>query len=326
MSRPLENTLTWSVSRGRLFRSCQRAYYYNFYGAWGGWDPNAPEQPRRLYLLKQITSFPLWGGSIVHDVIRDALTQFQKTGQLPELTVLQSEARKRLNAGWFESLGEEWKTDPKHKTRLFEHHYAQEGEEISAEKRAALRDRIYEALEGFCNSGIPETLAKVDPMRWGDIDKLSSFVIGTLPAMDNAPELPLKVWCALDFSYLDNDDYLHIVDWKTGTEHRDELRLQLACYALYALETWRIPLERIRLEGVFLNDSGRISTYEMSNETLVAAKDQILNSAKTMRAKLQDPVRNLAQEESFACTENSLICESCSYREVCPRMQQQQEF
>ena len=319
MGRVITNDLTWSVSRSRLFRSCQRAYYYQYYGAWGGWDPNAPERTRLLYTLKQITSFPLWGGSTVHDVIKDALLQFRSQRRLPEVAELQQAARNRLNAGWRQSRQKLWQQDPKRNVNLFEHYYAQDGEEVPREEIDALRTKVFDALENFRNCPVVDAIRDLDPAHWGEVDVLNSFVAGILPAQENAPELPLKVWCALDFSYLDDQGCLHIVDWKTGTEHREELRLQLACYALYAMETRHLPLEQLRLEGVFLNDGGRLSTYDINNETLLAAKDQMLNSAKAMRCKLQDPVDNTASEEDFLCTTNPAFCQACSYRQVCPR-------
>ncbi len=321
-SQPLANELTWSVSRSRLFRSCPRAYYFQYYGAWKGWLAQAPPRARLLYRLKKMTSFPLWGGDIVHKLIQKTLADFQRSRQKPTLVQLQEQARSALNQGWKESLSGEWKTNPKGKTNLFEHYYRGEGEAISQEQIQALRAKVFDALEGFLSCGILDTLAPLPVGQWGDIDTTKSFVAGELPALENAPALPLKVWCALDFSYQDSQGILHIVDWKTGIEHREELRLQLSCYALYALKTGNIPLERISLEGVFLNDAGRISHYEISPENLVTAQEQILKSASAMRAKLQDPARNLAQEEDFPCTSDTRQCLRCPYRQACPLFQE----
>lgn len=321
MAKELTNDLTWSVSRSRLFRTCQRAYYYQYYGAWGGWALDAPSQARLLYILKQMNSFPLWGGSIVHDVIRDCLKEFQATRVLPEVSALQEKARAKLNLGWKQSRNREWEKDPKHCTNLFEHYYAQEGQQVSNEEIAALRSKVFDALESFRNCDVLAAIQNLDNSHWGTIDLLSSFIVGELPATEIAPALQLKVWCALDFSYMDNDGILHIVDWKTGNEHKEELRQQLACYALYAMQTHHIPLERLSLEGVILNDGGRISTYEIKNDAIIAAKDQILNSANAMRAKLRDQVNNIAEEDDFLCTTNPAFCATCPYRQVCPNTQ-----
>ena len=69
----LENILTWSVSRDRLFNDCRRAYYYHYYLAWGGWDFAAPELSRKAYLLKNIQGIDAWIGDSVHKVIKRVL-------------------------------------------------------------------------------------------------------------------------------------------------------------------------------------------------------------------------------------------------------------
>ena len=131
--------------------------------------------------------------------------------------------------------------------------------------------------------------------------------------------MPVPAWCALDFAYLDGEGKLHVVDWKTGSEHKEELRLQLACYALYAMGKWQLPLERIVLQGVFLNDGGRASLYEMNSESLVAAKDQMLGSARAMRDLLQDPAANIASEADFPCNASPAACQTCPFLKLCPR-------
>lgn len=321
-SKPLANDLTWSVSRNRLFRACPRAYYYQYYGAWGGWASDAPGQARLLYALKQMTSFPLWGGSVVHQVIQEALRQMRESRLPPTLDQLQQRARALLNTGWKQSRDKLWQQDPKRNVNLFEHYYAREGGEITREEIDALKEKVFNALEGFLSSGVLQEVLPLDATRWGQIDMLNSFVAGELPATENAPALPLKVWCALDFSYVDPEGVLHILDWKTGTEHREELRLQLACYALYAMDALHFPLEKLLLMGVFLNDSGRISTYEISFESLVNAKSQILNSAQAMRNCLRDPVANLAEEETFPCAANPQCCTRCPFLQACPAAQE----
>ena len=48
----LVNELSWSVSRNSLFSECRRAYYYNYYGSWGGWEANTSATTRKFYILK----------------------------------------------------------------------------------------------------------------------------------------------------------------------------------------------------------------------------------------------------------------------------------
>ena len=46
----LANEFSWSRSRDATFQDCRRKYFYQYYGAWGGWDPGAPTDVRRLYV------------------------------------------------------------------------------------------------------------------------------------------------------------------------------------------------------------------------------------------------------------------------------------
>ncbi len=76
--RKLENELSWSVSRDQLFKQCHRAYYYNYYGSWGGWERDASEETRKLYILKNIRTLAMWAGTIVHEVIAEALNRYAR--------------------------------------------------------------------------------------------------------------------------------------------------------------------------------------------------------------------------------------------------------
>ena len=316
MGKPITNDLTWSVSRARLFRSCQKAYYYAYYGAWGGWSLEAPAAAQLLYRLKQIKSFPLWGGSIVHEVIREALAQFGMQRRPIDVNELQNAARALLRKGWVESRDHAWEKDPKRAVNLFEHYYG-EGREIPREETDSLKASIYTALDNFVHCDVLAELMKMPSQNWVEIDRLENFIGGELPADDRAPAIPLKVWCAIDLGYFDAQGVLHIIDWKTGTEHKEELRLQLACYALYAMKKYQLPLEKIELGGVILNDGGRLSPYTISHENLVTATDQMLKSACAMRGKLLDVEANTANEEDFDFTANPAFCNTCPYRQVC---------
>ncbi|MFA6723488.1 MAG: PD-(D/E)XK nuclease family protein [Lentisphaeria bacterium] len=305
MSRVLSNELSWSVSRWQQFLYCQRAYYYNYYGSWGGWDYNAPERARQLYVLKNVKSLLMWAGSIVHELIQEALEEFTRSRQPPKTAELQEKARLKLRQGWIESVSREWLKYPK-KTNLFELYYG-DGKSLPKEQTDYVRERVYNSLEAFANSGFVADILQVPYLQWKSIDRLDSFQLNGC-----------KVWGAIDFAYIDNGGKLHIVDWKTGGENPASLRLQLACYALMAMDKWQLPLEDIELHGVFLNDGGRKSDYPMNAESLVAIKDQILGSIETLKRKLRDPEKNLAEEDDFEFSGYPQNCQSCNFRAACP--------
>ena len=304
--KKLVNELTWSVSRAQLFQACQRAYYYTYYGAWGGWEDDASPETRKLYILKNIKPLAMWAGSLVHSLIKDTLDEFARSGRWPEAAALQEQARNRMNAGWKEAVGREWERYPSRRTNLFELYYGN-GRTLPAETTNAIRERVFTCLESFLMSPIVQEILTLPYSSWKTNDVLDTF-------MSN----DVKVWCALDFAYIDTDGVCHILDWKTGVENRSTLRQQLACYALYAMSKWSVPLDKLSLHGVFLLDGGRKSDYPVQPELLVSVQDQIVTSSQAMRAKLRDPERNVAEEEDFPCAPSEYGCEQCSFREVCP--------
>ena len=73
----LINRFSWSPSRDRLYRNCARAYYFNYYGSWGGWERDAPAPARLAYRLKQMTNLPMFAGTVVHDVIKGSIARIR---------------------------------------------------------------------------------------------------------------------------------------------------------------------------------------------------------------------------------------------------------
>lgn len=305
----LVNELTWSVSRHRLFEECRRAYYYNYYGAWNGWDSGAPPRTRQLYLLKNLKSLDMWGGSIVHEVIAEALQRFTRNAHPIAAGELQAQGRQKLRAGWVEAVNGDWRKNAK-KTNLYELYYGN-GQKLPPEQTERLKARVYECLAHFAESAVLQEILSVPYLQWKPIDKLDSFIMDAL-----------KIWCAVDFACMDAAGRLRIIDWKTGGEDAEALKLQLACYAFYAGERWAVRPDAVRVSGIFLREKARCSDYALTPEVLVDARDRILTSAARMRELLVDVARNAAQEEDFPVCQQERSCRRCNFREICPQGQQ----
>ena len=69
----LKNEFSWSKSRDAAFRECLRRYFFQYYGAWGGWYNDAEPRTRKLYVLKQLKNRAMWAGEKVHDCIERGL-------------------------------------------------------------------------------------------------------------------------------------------------------------------------------------------------------------------------------------------------------------
>lgn len=307
--KPFTNDFSWSVSRAALFQKCQKAYYFNYYGSWGGWNADAPQLVRQTYILKQIKSLAMWAGTIVHDTIKETLLAFSRGEiQFPTIEEIQNTALLKMRAGWRDAVAKKYLQYPK-STNLFELYYSEgDGTSLPKEQTDEIKSIVLECLANFVTSPVVADIKNTPFANWKSIDELDTFFLDDL-----------KVWGAPDFAYMDNNGIFHIIDWKTGTEDKDALGLQLACYTLYSMEKWNITdLARIQLHGVFLKDGGRKSNYPVSAENLISAKDIILTSAQAMKNKLTDKENNTADEENFPCNPSPFACSMCPFRQICP--------
>ncbi|MBN1866450.1 PD-(D/E)XK nuclease family protein [Candidatus Sumerlaeota bacterium] len=294
------NEFSWSFTRHKTFEECRRRYYHTYYGYWGGWSPDAPDRARLTYRLKNMTRTALWSGDVVHRLIERILGDLRNR-ELNTLTRYQKQARDILNREWMQSVEKKWQWKPKHNVNLFEHYY---GTEIAPEDRAAIRDRIYACLANFMNSTLFGRLADLRPEAWKSVEKLDRFKVGEVPVF-------VKIDCAVL-----GDPGLRIYDWKTGKEV-DETTTQLGCYALFAFQEWRVPIEKQTLISFYLGLDRAVEHVPTPSE-LIDTKDFILGSVGRMAEALDSSIqKNEAREENFPMTERRAICRRCSFREIC---------
>src|SRR6476661_6646997 len=89
MGKTLTNDFSWSKSRHEKFQECLRAYYFQYYRSWGGWDPEtSTPETRELYILKKLNNRYTWAGAVVHDTIKYALRTVRFGGEVdPALSI-----------------------------------------------------------------------------------------------------------------------------------------------------------------------------------------------------------------------------------------------
>src|SRR5258705_10446901 len=118
----LANEFSWSRSRDNSFQEWRRRSFSHSSGAWGGWDVSAPEDIRRLYILKQLASRQMWAGRAVHDAIEMALHAFADGHELP-IEPFIADVVERMRGEWRSSKAARYRDNPK-TLALFEHEYA----------------------------------------------------------------------------------------------------------------------------------------------------------------------------------------------------------
>lgn len=303
MKGELKNDFSWSKSRDDVFRTCLRRYYYNYYAFWNGWSQDAPEATRTIYVLKQLRSRQMWAGEKVHKAIERNLRGLRQAHTVRPLKTVIDDVLAEMRSDFRSSRDRLYWTRPK-STALFEHEY---GLDIPDEEWRATADSVEQCLRNFYRSTFLSELEALRTDQWLETEEFSSF------SMDD-----IKVWAVMDCSYR-TPESITIIDWKTGRSEVGASLTQLACYALYAIDTWGGMPEDIRVieYNLFLDASHE---YAMDQNTLDNTVRYILASAADMRSFLADPAGNVAgPEERFETTENDEECRWCNYRSICPK-------
>jgi hypothetical protein len=303
--RELKNEFSWSRSRDGCFQDCRRKYFYQYYGTWGGWSPDAPVEIRRLYVLKQLASRQMWAGRVVHDAIEMALHAFAEGHEIP-VDAFVSDAIERMRAEWRSSNAARYWDDPK-TLALFEHEYRVE---LPREAWQAMSRNVETCLRNFFRLPLTATIRRTSSEHWSIEHWSKVFDFEGTP-----------MWIAPDFGYWTDAGRLALVDWKTGGKNGEGASFQLGCYALYAAELLGVPPAKVDLLEVNLREP-EVTEHQWDDERLEAVREQLRLSIRSMRAYLADPAQNLATIADFEKTEELRICRWCNFRAVCrPEME-----
>lgn len=303
----LRNEFSWSKSRDDMFRTCPRQYYYQYYGAWGGWNDKADARTRTLYVLKQLQSRQQWVGSTVHNCLRWVLATLRKTGQPPVEELALQNLGRRLQVD-FQNSGEGlyWEK-PRESCALLEHEYDDLDVPDGAWQESF--EKALRCVSMFYQSAVLRDLLDVPREQWLELEELASFKVDDT-----------RVWVQLDFAHR-KDGQIRIYDWKTGGADTDATRNQLALYVLYAASRWKSEPGQILAMEFNLN-SGDLFERTATPDQLDAARQRVQESATAMKALLDDAGLNLASEERFSLTDSEKTCRRCPFRRVCPRWTQ----
>jgi len=296
----LVNEFSWSRTRDNVFKDCRRRYFYQYYGAWGGWEADADPLVRRLYVLKQLGTRQMWAGRLVHEAVERALLAMRDGYALSEAALIEDTVR-QMRAEWRGSRDGVYHEHPK-RTGLFEHEYAVP---IRDGEWQALRDHVVRCLRTFHRLPLVAEIKRTPTDRWSFIEDIGSFTFEGN-----------RIFAAPDFGYWNAADRLQLVDWKTGGNGAEGAAIQLGSYALYALEVMGVDLQRVDLLEVNLRE-GKVTAHPWDAPSLDRVREHIRLSVRAMKAYLKDPDKNLAEEANFEKSEELRICRWCNFRGVC---------
>ncbi len=297
----LVNEFSWSQSRDIVFGECARKYYYHYYGSWGGWEMDAPEIRRKLYILKQLKNRYMWIGEVVHSCIERSVKNIYRGIEPLDVERIIEITLKMMRGDFVSSQRKRYLREPK-TCALFEHEY---DIDVGKEEWDRVFDRVEKYIRNFYGSEVYQEICSLPKENWLEVEKFSHFLL------DN-----VKVWAILDFAFKDGKDVV-IYDWKTGRSEKEEGdNVQLACYALYAMGKWKVPADNIRTKEYNL---ARNEIYEFPVEDAIieGVKEYIRGGARDMKELLLDKELNAAVEGDFPKTINENVCSGCNFKRVC---------
>ena len=306
----LRNEFAWSWSRHNMFYECSRKLYWQYYGSWGGWAPEAGDDAALAYRLKQIKSVSMLVGQALHEVVRDRLRMRPAAGGAVPALQIRDEVERRVLKRMRESRNRDWErfADPKRYAILFEDYYLAG---IDERERDAALEAVRECTSGFAANvyarrafGVAkDRLRLVDP---DDFEAMRITVDGVL------------VYASPDLVVEDDQGGLHVVDWKTGKPAKANVA-QLAMYGLYVAERMGVPLERITAHVVYVR-YGEWEKHSRLRDSIAEARKRISTFTADVRSRLTDVADNVAGDMSqFPMTENRLLCRRCKFQEICGR-------
>lgn len=297
----LVNEFSWSQTRAEKLKSCPRAYFWQYYGKWNGWRSDAPEEARLAYRLSKMSNLDLFAGSVVHEVAENVLRSARAGREIP-VEEAREDARRRLNEGWKQSRERRYLADPKSAVNLFEHYYQMP---LVAADVDRIRGKVFRCVENLYRSEALSFLRAIPEKDWLAVEALGHFHVDGV-----------KVYAKPDVAVRDaKSGVFFLFDWKTGKESAAN-DVQLAGYALYAVESWMAPPGSIETVLVYLKE-GTVKSTTPDDALLAGARETIRASIGEMRALLADAARNVARKEDFPMTSDRRTCRSCFFRELC---------
>jgi hypothetical protein len=307
----LQNEFSWSKSRHEKFAECRRAYFYAYYGSWGGWEAAPGTAVRELYVLKKLSSRWQWAGSVVHDALKQVLSRARAAGDVPPLERVLERTRAKARAEWSGSRDKSYWRESSRIVGLVEHEY---GEVVpDGDWKVLWQSTVEGSLRALFASPTWEEIRHTPVGDWLTVDEIDAWEFeGT------------KVWLALDFAYRGRDGRVHVIDWKTGRE-REVDHVQVGIYALYARHRWQVPAEGVTGDLVYTVPSAPGAAAERVSvaadaAALEACQVEMRSSIGAMRALLADPARNVAARDAFPQLAEREACRRCPFRRPCGRI------
>lgn len=298
----LKNELVWSHSRGKAFEGCLRAYWYQYYGSWGGWNADSPPDVRDAYVQKKLTSRAMWIGTVVHGVAEAGIRR-AVDGRGPDMESAIRGTVRRAREDITGSHTGRWLERPARRVGFREHYY---GEEVADADWDASLAEIERQIRALYAHRIFRRILDV-PERVREVEELRRFPVGDGEA-----------YVSLDVLMDDGRGGVVIIDWKTGEAHaEDVIAAQLGVYGLYATRVLGVPEGAIRALHVNVRH-GTETQHPVGPGEIAEAETTMRSSLAAMRGRLVDIDENIASKDDYPeVPASDPRCGWCTFRRVC---------
>jgi hypothetical protein len=291
--RPRDNSphqaltkISWSYSRRSTLERCVRCYYYEYYGANKRMAKREVDK-ETLRHLKGLQNRHERAGNILHSAIG---AYFRK---------------KQEGKDWLSDRFTDWARNIFRKDVVYSQAYPDGNQISTGEFRPVLLSEFY-----YRDPRANELCSEVEEKL---VNALTTFA--TYERLDPFRNtLPCRIEGRIDLAYLIEEE-VTIIDWKLGVEDGiGDNSLQLATYAVWAIDHYHCVPESLRIYKVHLG-SGAIIGFEVNHSLLSAVHARIAQDAERML--MLDRYGQEALVKAFTPCLQPGVCKLCSYRRVC---------
>ena len=306
--------MIWSFSSSRMFKHCQRQWFFKQHFA----NANAKKQPERreAYLLSTLQSIYAWRGSLVDLVLSTRLVPALNRGNLPRLTNLVTDARRLFDEQLTFAQANRMRVPGMSKTK-------------AGNSFASLYNIEYEL--GLSDSEIQGV--------WKDIEdalhnlySMQDFLFWLRDANHLIAQRPLTFTChgvrarmVPDLVVIDADERLFVVDWKVHTFGIANARLQLASYALALVNCNPHKDFPPVIANTCATDIGLVEIqlltkqqryYTLSENDINAVESYIVQTNVDMSLTTDNRPKQFSPTD-FPTATRAETCQRCNFRSLC---------
>jgi hypothetical protein len=298
----------WSFSTDKLFRRCQRQFFFREIAA-----HHSLKEPwrREAFVLKQLKTLDLWRGTLIHEGIQHYVVPALKMGGALNWNLLTQQTIQRAQAQLVFSEMKRYRepgiTKGEHENfcALIPH---ETGKGVSDEEFDHVCGDIKTAFQRLATLSdlwkvlLGRTDCEAEKQVWVEFDDV-------------------KIMVQIDLLFERSLGHPTIIDWKSYEIGGDtDARLQTA---LYGWAIWRAKLfqdlqrpEDIELLECQVQD-GAVVKHECSLEVFDELENHLYRSLNRIFSLCRSRKITETSLQDFAFTDNPNNCEHCAFRQLC---------